>query len=134
MTVNLESDPANPTPPTFIRGATLEFRMRIDARFAADFFTADGVTATFESKLRRLAQAGDEGFICDLRPVLSDDGEFVTFTAKEQDEDDAWVTADTSEWPLGLAEFDLFITRTLAGVTKKYRSIPVSIKIKDGVS
>lgn len=134
MTVTLENDPANPAPPTFLRGTTLDFRMRIDARFAADFFTATGVTATFESKLRRLCQAGDEGFICDLRPELSVDGEWVTFTAKEQDEEEAWVTADTSEWPLGVAEFDLFITRTLSGATKKYRSLPVTIRVKDGVS
>ena len=136
MSLELLITAADPTPKVFIRGATLEFVMELPHTVAASFFTVAGAitSVTLESKLRLRDQAGDNGFIADPRPVFESNNTKVRFLAREQDDDDVWQVADTSEWPLGVAEFDLIITRVVSGVTKKYRSIPVRITIADGVS
>lgn len=134
MSLDLLNTEPETTPKEFIRGSTLEFVMELPKTVAADFFVGTGIVTTLESKLRQVNQAGAGGFIADLRPSWESGNVKIRFLAKTQDEDDNWIIADTSEWPLGPAEFDLLITRTKDGTTKKYRSLPVKISIVDGVS
>ena len=137
MSLDLYSTQAEPTPRTFIRGATLEFVMELPYDVAADFFVGDGISTTLESKLRRLDRASASGLIADLHPVWEPGNTKIRFLAQVYDVDfQEGEIVDTSEWPLGPAEFDLLVTRTVTatGITKKYRSLPVKIIIVDGVS
>lgn len=137
MSLDLTDPQTAPVPREFLRGSTLEFVLELPQEIAADFFVGTGITTVLESKLRLLEQAGAGGLIADLRPAFETGNTKIRFLAKTNSGTELspnWVVADTSEWPIGPVEFDLLITRTYAGVTKKYRSNKLKFTITDGVT
>ena len=125
-----------PEPPKeFIRGQTLEFIMELPQTIPAYFFKTTNVTTMFKSQLRPAEDANEDNIICELNVafdlLLDPNGTILRFTCPEG--------TDTSEWPLGMVEFDVLFTKTTTvspGVAtiKEFRSLPVKFKIVDGVT
>lgn len=114
-------------PRSFVRGQTFEFVMELPETIPADWFGDTDISTTLKSELRRCQNASDDGLIADLAPTWEAGAEYTKIR---------FLVLDTSEWPVGPAEFDVLFTRTQTGagpggadVVKTYRSLPVSIVI-----
>lgn len=116
-------------PKTFIRGATLEFLMELPKDIPTTFFdNGTTISTALSAKLRSLQNAGEGGLIADLSPVWEAGSSYTKIR---------FFVSDTSEFPLGPAEFDVLFTKTKTGsgaYVKKYRSNMVRIDIVDGVT
>ena len=134
-------------PESIIQGQTLEFLMELPKTIPADWFNngsgvdgvldpvngatgQSGVFTTLASQLRRLQHEGGEGLICDLSPVWEPGSHSTKIRFQG---------GDTTNWPVGPAEFDVVFTRTVCAVgaedvVKVYRSLPVRIEILGGVT
>lgn len=118
----------------FVRGSTLEFIMEFPHNIhPVDFLghiNGPSISTTFSSHLRLADNDGPRGFIADLHPEPNVEYTQLKFTAKDSNGN----IADTSHWPLGLVEFDVLIKRTVDGVTKYHRTLPVRFRIVPGVT
>ena len=124
-------------PKTFIRGQTLEFVMLLPPEVPANFFgpipinplVPDGPAypeTVVTSQLRRLENAGEDGLIAQLQVSWEPGTSYTKLRFKYE---------TTNTWPLGPAEFDVTFVRTIGvATTKKYRSQPIAITIKDGIT
>lgn len=141
MTDTLSLDVLSEPPKEFIKGQTLEFLMDLPPTVPAEFFKSVldagvGFLTTIRTQLRKAGNASDDGFIADLQAVFEDPPNCtqLRFTVPN--------TPDTSEWPLGLVEFDVLFTKTTytmeddvaVEVVKTYRSLPVRFTIVDGIT
>lgn len=102
----------------FKRGATLGLVVRLPPNIQDGFFTNWDIS----SQIRRHKNNTLKGFIADLNAtwIESPDNNMVLIHH-----------SDTTEWPLGLAEFDLKFTSPTGTVVK---SVTVSVNITDGVT
>lgn len=125
-------------PKKFVRGQDLEFVMELPCDVPKDYFGSNvsgppavTVTTSLTAELRRLQNAGADGFIADLNPTWEVDTNYTKIR---------FHVADTSAWPIGPAEFDVVFTRETVTVppgtivNKTFRSPPVQIEIVDGVT
>lgn len=129
-------------PKVFIRGQDLMFVMELPCDVPKDYFwnsvfspVETHVKTTLEAQIRKVDNAGVDGFIADLDVKWELDSNYTKIRIKND------IADDTALWPIGPAEFDVVFTRvtTVVGVgsyvtTRKIRSLPVRIEIADGVT
>jgi hypothetical protein len=120
-------------PKEFIRGQTLEFIMELPPEIPYNWFNnGTNISTSLQSKLRRVENAGADGFIADLAPMWWDvsTGKYIKIKFMVD-------FMSTFNWPLGPAVFDVVFTLVKTGsgsYTKMYRSLPIKINIVDGVT
>lgn len=124
----------------FIRGSTLMFELDLpDEIHPEDLEEDENMTLSLRSHLRRLGDASKDGFIADLRPILDVERMKILFHAQEYDEEqEEWVRADTSNWPIGPVEFDVVIIQNRTDIPDYTPGIvrfePLQFDIVDGVT
>jgi len=115
--LNLEQE----VPRQFIRGQTLIFEMELPCNIQPNEMQ-DYIPS---AELRRIQNAGEDGFIAALDCSWKDGSQHTVLT---------FLAHDTELWPLGPAEFDVLFTGTGNKEGFKFRSAPVQIEIVDGVT
>lgn len=101
----------------FSRGQNLNFIMYLPNYVPEGHY--DGWTPT--AQLRKLHNPTEEGFIADLEVTWTDEKRIALQFRFD----------DTSEWPLGPAEFDVVLTSPSG---EKVRTLPVRFTIVPGVT
>jgi hypothetical protein len=138
MTNTLGLDIQPELPKTFVRGQTLEFVMELPCDVPKDYFHSSVVgppsvvtDTALKAELRRLENAAADALIADLNAAWEPNTNYTKIRFK---------VANTSSWPIGPAEFDVLLTRTVTTTppgsadVKTFRSLPVRITIQDGVT